>query len=407
MITILAISLSLLSVIFNVIFRKPVLAIFLLLLASNFSNHSTLIICIVGIALLFQCTTMKFFGKSKTFWFIAILFISYHLAILILQPYKIHYSHLISYINAFIFFSLTFSTDWSKEKLAKFTMAYIALLLLWGFLEFIIINPTRIAGPLYYATIYAVVLVITWTIWMTESVLNRGYSKENIILTFFVFLAVLLSGTRMGLIGMALSLFFAGLSKILVVNFKKSFMIKTVIGIALLVCLSVLFIVVWQIIPDDLLIKKNFQSILSMKLDKSNLGRIIAWITAIEIIPKHTIWGVGPGNFDKYMQIFLQNNEIQINFFLPHAHNIFLIILSELGISGFIVIGLLVFLCIYKLFYYVLKGTQNSVTYAILNGFVVMMVMGLFDGTPLSIETLCFGGWLMGISLHFSQNKKV
>jgi O-antigen ligase len=407
MITILATCLSLLSVISNVIFRKPVLAIFLLLLASNFSNHNTLIICIVGTALLLQCTSKIVLEKNKAFWFIAVLFTFYHVAIFILQPYKIHYSYFVSYINAFLFFFLTFSVDWNKEKLTKFTMAYMALLLLLGFLEFIIINPIRIAGPLHFATLYAVVLVIVWTIWMTETILNCGYSKKSIVLTFFVFCAILLSGTRMGLIGMAFGLFFSGLSKVLVVNFKKSFMSKIVIGIALLVCLSVLFIIVWQIIPDDLLIKKNFQSILSMKLDKSNLGRVIAWVTAIEIIPKYATWGVGPDNFDKYVQMFLQNNEIQAKFFLPHAHNIFLIVLSELGISGFIVIGLFVFLCTCKLFYHILKGTQNSVIYAILNGFIIMVIMGLFDGTPFTVGTLCFGGWLMGISLHFSQDKKL
>jgi O-antigen ligase len=404
MIIVLAISLSLLSVILNVTFRKPVLAIFLLLLASNFSNLNTLIICAIGIALLLQCPSMKILEKSKTSWFIAILFIFYLLVIFVLQPYEIHYSYFVSYINAFFFFFLTLSVNWNKEKLVKFTMAYIVLLLLWGFLEFMIIDPIRIGGPLHIATLYAVVLVTVWSIWMTETVLNYGYSKESIILTFFVFLAVLLSGSRMGLIGMALGLFFSGISKILIVNFKKSFMIKIVIGIAFLICLFVLFIIVWQMIPDDLLIKKNFQSILSMKLDNSNLGRIISWVTAIEIIPKHTIWGVGSGNFYKYVQMFIQNNEMQIKFFLPHAHNIFLIVLSEFGFSGFIVIGLLVFLCVYKLFYYVLKGTQNSVIYAILNGFAVMIVMGLFDATPLTEGTLCFGGWLMGISLYFSQN---
>jgi len=398
MIIILVISLSLLSVICNVIFKKQVLAIFLLLLASNFSNNGSLIISIIGIALLLQCIFMKIIEKDKIFWFIVVLFTFYYSAIFILKPYELHYSFFLSYINAFFFFLLTLSVNWNKERLVKFTTAYIALLLIWGFLEFIIINPIRIGGPFCIATLYAVVLVTVWTIWITERVLNHGYSKESILLTFFVLLAVLLSGSRMGLIGMALGLFFIEISKILIVNLKKSFMLKITAGIVSLIVLFILIIVVWQLIPDDFLIKRNFQTILSMKLDKSNFGRVISWATAVEIIPKHLAWGVGTGNFYKYVFAFIQNNGIQLKLFLPHAHNIYLMVLSEYGISGFIVIGLSVFLCVYKLFYYVLKGTQNNAIYALLSGFIVMMVMGLFDATPLTEGTLCFGGWLMGVS---------
>lgn len=406
MITVLAIFLSLLSVICNVFFKKPVLAIFLLLMASNHSRDRTLLICVIGIASLLQCIFMKISIKNKALWFMSVLFVFYFLTILILRPYQIHYAFFISYINGFLFFLLTLSIDWDKKKIIKFTMAYLALLLIWGFLEFIIITPIRIEGPLYFATQYATVLVIVWVIWMTEVVLSHGYSKESIILTILVLLAVLLSGARMGLIGMALGLFFCGISKILIENSKKSFMNKIVVGIAFLTCLFALIIITWQMIPEDLFIKQSFKSILSMKLDKSNLGRVIAWATAIEIIPKHAIWGIGTDNFDKYVRMFLRNNGIQTYFFLPHAHNIFLIILSEFGISGFIVISSFVFFCVHKLFYYVLKGTQNSTIYAILNGFIVMMALGIVDAVPLSVETLCFGGWLMGISLHFSQNKK-
>jgi O-antigen ligase len=401
MIVILAFALLLLSIVSTVILRNASLSLFLLLMASNHSSEEIFIIPALGATLLLQLFLIDNSEKNKIFWFIAIFYAVYHAAIFVIQPYEINYSYFLSYINAGLMFALTLSLDWNKEKLARFILAYISLLLIWGFLEFIFISPLRIEGPLHFATLYAVVLVTVWVIWITVAVLDNGITKKIIIMTIFVFVAVLLSGSRMGLLGIALGLFFSGISKILVMNFKRSIFVKIVSGAVFLACLSILIVIIWQMVPEDLLIKKAFQSILSMKLDKSNLGRVISWITAIDVIPKHAFWGLGPGNFDAQAQLFMRKNGIP-PFLLPHAHNLFLIVLSELGISGFILIGSIAFLCEFKLFGYLLKGTQNSAVYAILNGFGVMVFMGMFDATPFTIGTLGFGGWLMGISFYFS-----
>jgi len=402
MITIFAISLLLLSLISTAILRNPMLSLFLLLIVSNRSTE-TLIICALLITLFFQCLFMDTYRKNKMFWFIAISFIAYYITILIFQPYRIKPGIFLSYINAFMMFLLTLSVNWNKEKLAKFTMAYISTFILWGLLEFIFINPPRVSGPQDFATIYAVILVTVWTIWITETILNSGYSKITIIVTAFVLLVVLLSGTKMGLIGIVMGLFLSGISKNLAVNSNKSIITKMGYGIAFFVCLVALSVIVWQLIPDDMFVKKTFKTLLSMKLDRSNLGRVVAWITALEIIPQHILWGIGPYNFD----LHLSRIGINLNYrSLGHAHNLFLIVLSEFGITGFIVIGSIVFSCISRLFYFILNGTQNSVAYAIVNGFIVMMVLGMFDGTPLTIGSVCFGGWLMGISLYFSFFEK-
>jgi O-antigen ligase len=390
--------------VFAFVIGKPILSIFLILLASSRSIDGYLIIGTIGVILTLQCVRIDFFRVNKIIWFISVLFICYQLVILIVYPYKINFSYYISYINAFLMFFATFFIEWNKEKITKFTLAYIAVLFLWGLLEFIFVNPIRIAGPFHFATLYAVVIVSVWAIWLSDSIIAKSYFKA-IVVTFFVFSVVLLSGTRMGLMGMALGLCLSGVSKILFENFKKSFLIKVFSGIILILCLSLLILLVWQVIPEDLLIKRNFRSILSMKLDNSNLGRVVAWVTAIDIIPKHTLFGVGSGNFGIFVQKLLQENGGQINFILPHAHNLFLIVLSEHGVIGFAVIGLIVFLCTYRLFCYVLTGSQNSIVYAIMNGFIVMVFMGLFDATPLTLGTLCFGGWLMGISAKISTLK--
>jgi O-antigen ligase len=403
MIAVLVIFLLFLSIMSTIVLRGYILSLFLLLIASNCSASGLSVVLALGFTLLFQCVFMDIFKKSKMFWLIAILFITYHAAIFVFQPYKINFSYFISYINAFIMFLLTLSINWNKEKLTRFTIAYISVLILSGLLEFLFVNPVRVAGLLAFATLYAVVLVTVWTIWLTETILKYGYSKKVIMVTIFVLLAVLLSGARMGLIGIALGLFLSGISKNLIVNINKPVITKVTSGIALLICLFVVITVVWKFIPNDMFIKKTFQSLLSMKLDSSNLGRVIAWIAAIEIIPKHIIWGVGPYNFDMYLSRMASAYDLKpVYYSLQHAHNLFLIVLTELGISGFIVIGSCVFLCVFKLFHYILKGTKNSSVYAVANGFIVMMLLGMFDGTPLTLGTLCFGGWLMGISLHFS-----
>jgi len=402
MITIFAISLLLLSLISTAILRKPMLSLFLLLMASNRSTE-TIIICALCVALFLQCLFMDAFKKNRIFWFIVILFMAYYITILIFQPYRIMPGIFVSYINAFMMFLLTLSINWNKEKLTKFTITYIFAFIVWGLLEFIFINPIRISGPQDFATLYAVVLVTVWTIWTTETMFSCDYSKKIIIVTTFVLLVVLLSGTKMGLIGIVLGLFLSGISKNLAVNSNRSIITKMSYGIAFLICVLALSVIVWQLIPDDMFVKKTFKTLLSMKLDRSNLGRVVAWVTATEIIPKHFFWGIGPFNFDIHL------NKINLNLdyrSLGHAHNLFLIVLSEFGISGFIVIGSIVFSCVSRLFYFILKGTQNSVAYSIVNGFIVMMVLGMFDGTPLTLGTLCFGGWLMGISFYFSFFEK-
>jgi O-antigen ligase len=396
--------LFLLLSIFAFVIGKPILSIFLILLASSRSIDGYLIIGSIGVILTLQCIHAYFLKIDKIIWLISILFICYQLAVFIVHPYKIYFSYYFSYINAFLMFFATFFIEWNREKVRNFTLSYIAVLFLCGILEFILINPVRISEPYHFATLYAVVLVSVWTIWLSDSIITNDYFKAAVV-TFFVFLMVLLSGTRMGLLGMALGLSLSGISKILFGNFKKKILIKIFFGIILLMFLSVLIFFVWQIIPEDLLIKRNFESILSMKLDNSNLGRVVAWITAIDIIPKHTLWGVGYGNFNNFVQKLLQESGGYVSFFLPHAHNLFLIVLSEQGVIGFVVIGLIVFLCVYKLFYCALTGSQNNMVYAILNGFIVMMFMGLFDATPLTLGTLCFGGWLMGISAKISTLK--
>jgi O-antigen ligase len=404
MITLFAISLLLLSLISTTILRNSTLSLLLLLVASNRSTE-TIIICALGVTLFLQCLFMDAFKKNKIFWFIVILFMAYYIAIFTFQPYKIRLGIFISYINALMMFLITLSINWNKEKLTKFAIAYISVFIIWGLLEFLFADPTptRIAGPQDFATLYAVVLVTVWTIWLTQTIFNSGYSGKIIVVTAFVLLVVLLSGTKMGLIGIVLGLFLSGISKNLAMNSNKSIIVKMSYGIASLICLLVLTIVVWQLIPDDMFVKKTFKTLLSMKLDRSNLGRVVAWTTAIEIIPKHILWGIGPFNFD----IHLNRIGLNLNYrSLGHAHNLFLIVLTEFGISGFIVIGSIVFSCVFKLFYFILKGTQNSVVYSIVNGFIVMMVLGMFDGTPLTLGTLCFGGWLMGISLYFSFFEK-
>jgi len=402
MITIFAISLLLLSLISTTILRKPLFSLLLILLASNRSTE-TLIICVLCVTLFLQCFFMDAYKKNKIFWFIVILFMAYYISIFIFHPYRIRPGIFISYINAFMMFLFTLSINWNKEKLTKFAITYMSIFIVWGLLEFLFISPIRISGPQDFATLYAVMLVTIWTIWITETIFNSGYSKKIIIVTVFVLLVVLLSGTKMGLIGIVLGLFLSGVSKNLAVNSNRSIITKMSYGVAFLICIAVLTVIVWQMIPDDMFVKKTFKTLLSMKLDRSNLGRVVAWVTALEIIPKHTLWGIGPYNFDIHLNLINLNLNYRS---LGHAHNLFLIVLTEFGVSGFIVIGSIVFSCVSKLFYFILKGTQNSVAYAIVNGFIVMMVLGMFDGTPLTLGTLCFGGWFMGISLYFSYFEK-
>ena len=329
--------------------------------------------------------------------------------VIVTHPFPIEY--IFFYINAvcFLFFLGSSMLRWDSEKVQTLLSAHLVFMILWGLIERVLVGDERIMGPALSSTNYAVMLVVEWTIWLINGFLSLKYRKVTLgIMTFLVLLVVLFSGTRMGILGMGLCGILTILCRLFllyekqVVRFLFYFVISSV-------ALAGVAFVVWNLLPDDLFLKQGMTTFLSGKLDLSSLGRIGAWMTAIDIIHTDPIWGIGPGNFlerntmllDSYAMIPI----VEIIPRLGHAHNVFLLVLSEQGLVGFAVLGSLCLTGLFFLLRYI-RRTRSGLGLALLSGGIVTLFLGLFDVFPLFPSSVAFGAWYMSV-LFSLRDKRV
>jgi O-antigen ligase len=411
MIAILIIAILLLSLTCSFVLNKPHLAVLLLVLASGqmrVDSHEV-IYAILFTVILHFFHTFFLTKQNKSFLLVSFLPIIYIIAIFLIQPYTINIHFYLGYSTALFLFAWVTLLKWEFKNIVQFLTYYGFFLVSTGFIEKVVTDKLRIEGPLSVATAYAVVLVIVWTIWIISASLYKIYSKKIILLgTLLVFFAVIFSGTRMGLVGIFIGFGLLALTIMFIKGENLNILKMAIYSVSIIALLVILSIIVWNLLPNDLLIKKTFSTLIAGKLDSSNQGRILIWISAANIFNEHKLLGIGAGNFPEKYKSFLQSINIYgnsgINRYVgadTHAHNIYLIILSEHGIIGFLILGIFVFLCISQLFLYFSKNRQEPISYAFFSGFLVMTVLGLVDGIPMYLPTACFAAWFLGICASF------
>lgn len=138
------------------------------------------------------------------------------------------------------------------------------------------------------------------------------------ILSFFFFIAILLSMTRNSWIGLIFGIF-----TLTFLNSKKLFFIS----IALIIIGSLIVI---PYLPKDL--KDRIKSIVDIE-NQTNKERIYMAKIAWNIIKKHPFWGIGPGN----LQLQLKNYApagVDPNWNIPHLHNNLFQVAVDKGIIG-------------------------------------------------------------------------
>jgi len=411
MITVLIASVLILSIFCSLLGRQHIAILLVLMASGRMSAQADNLICaILFIAMFNFFYTLSSTKQKKFVLLISLLPLAYIFFIFFFQPYKVHIYHYLGYLAALFLFAWIALVKWTPEKIVKFLTAYGFYLILTGLIEKALTDSVRVGLSLTVATVYAVVLVIAWAIWLINAHLHKIYSIKVILLgTFLMFLAVILSGTRMGLIGIFIGLLLWGLSAVLMKN-KNINIIKIVTySLGIIVLLSFLSVAVWKLLPDDLFIKKTFSTLVEGKLDDSNMGRVHIWIVTLRIIEENKSFGIGPGNFPEKCKMFFAsylgiNKIFGVN---THAHNIYLIMLSEHGIIGFFILIAFAFLCMLKLFLYFLKNRNSPVFYALFTGFIIMAVLGLFDATPMYMPTAGFAAWLFGVCASFRTEEKI
>jgi O-antigen ligase len=412
MIAILIFALLFLSLFCSFALNRHYIAVFLVVLASGQIRvqWQSLILVILFVAIL-QFVNVFFSTKqNKSFLLILLLPIAYMLLILLIQPYTINFYNYLGYLAAMFVFAWVMLLKWDMGKIIHFLTAYGSFLIFTGFLEKIFTNNSRVGLALTVATAYAVVLVIAWVIWVTNIFLSKIYSFKVILFgTFLVFLAIIFSGTRMGLLGFFIGIGLCSLSAIVI---KEKSVVKIAayaIGIVVMLLLS--SVIVWNLLPSDLIVKKAFSSLLSGKLDDSNTGRVVMWVSAIDMFDNNKLFGIGAGNFYIKFKEFLMNTGLyhsgssavtmHMHNINSHAHNIYLMLLVEHGIVGFITLSIFVFLCLSQIFLYFLKNRQDPRFYAFFSGFIIIAILGFVDSIPMYLSTVGFAAWLLGTCASF------
>jgi O-antigen ligase len=411
MIIVLIISAVLLSF-FCFLLNKQYTAVLLIVMASSHVSPPMYGV----ITTIFFTATLHFFltffttKQKKSFLLIILLPLVFILVVFLIQPYKINYYNYLGYLATLFIFAWVMLLKWDTRKIVHFLTAYGLFLVLAGFLEKIITDNVRVGVVLTVATAYAVVLVVTWTIWTTNIFLSKMYSLKIIFLgTSLAFLAIILSGTRMGLLGFFIGIGLCCLSALFI---KKRNIIRIVIyTIGIVITLLFFSVIVWNLLPEDLYVKKTFSSLLAGKIDDSNTGRIVMWVSVFDTFKDNKFLGIGAGNFYVKFRAFLMNaglhqiappavtgHAYNIN---SHAHNLYLMLLVEHGIIGFLTLSIFVFLCILQPFLYFLKERQNSDFFALSAGFVVMAILGFADSMALLLPTSGFAAWLLGTCASF------
>jgi len=396
------------------VLNKQYAAILLVVIASSqMAPQAYILIYIIFFAAVLHFLNAFFKAKqNKSYLWILFLPMAYILAIFFIQPYKVNIQHYFGYLSALFIFAWATLIKWNSKEIVNFLSIYGSYLILAGFIEKAVTDNMRVGISLTVATAYAVVLVVTWTIWITICLLGKIYTKKIIAVgTFLVFIAIILSGARMGLLGISMGLVLCGLSFMLSKN--KKINVTRIVSYSVVVIITVLLLsfMVWKTLPDDLYIKKSFASLLEGKIDESNAGRVVIWISAVNIIKDNKFLGIGAGNFHAKYKAFLKSTGLyytsatlvtgQAHNVNSHAHNIYLMALAEHGVIGFIVLSIFIFSCLFQFFLYFLKTGLNPNFYALLSGFIVMAILGFVDSIPMYLPTAGFAAWFFGTCLSF------
>lgn len=244
-----------------------------------------------------------------------------------------------------------------KLKILKVYLVLFSITIVAGFLAYFNVIPEPISymtfvqhnrlAVLCWHALFAGRCSFVLIILLVLFLFKDTNDKNKLLLLFgilFYSFALFLSGTRSCFVSVSCAFIL-----ILLFYFCKSK--KIVSGIILFTLVSILLVSIYNLNPY---LRHRIQNT-NLTNDRAIVERIDMYKNGINLLKNPTIFGYTPGNSIK------QGNNIHN---LPHFHNIFLHIILDFGIVGFILFGTILFFILRRLFY--LYNKTGSVLYLML-----------------------------------------
>jgi O-antigen ligase len=367
--------------------RKPVWTVGAIVISSSFLyvNSVAMGVFVGSIAMVSLFWIFYLVNAFRDMIFPFLLFATYYLLILVFQSSHLSLNQMIPQIMGWFAVLAILSIGLSaKDLIAKSSRLLFYFMVLWAFFEYES-SSIRTVGPVATSTGYGVLLSVLWALDTLYSYLKKTHRIYFAIQFPLYFFALSTTGTRMGLIAVVVVIVYAIL---LSPNGREKFFQWSFRVLRVSIVLGVLLACLWFVLPDHFSIKQRvLEGMGQQGLDESNLGRLMAWDTALKAFGVNPLFGIGQGNFEKFMMNFYPE------FALFHAHSIYFFFLSEFGLVGLSFLLLFVFWSVMSLRKASLKIKEES--HAVLLSLLVFLILGFFDTVGFYASTQFMSGWLL------------
>jgi oligosaccharide repeat unit polymerase len=179
--------------------------------------------------------------------------------------------------------------------------------------------------------------------------------------------------------------------------YYKTRSVKILVGFIL-----TFFVIISGIFLTNVSLQERIQKT-SLTADESITTRFELYHVALLIFKDHPIFGVGPSNGGRQFKYFQIASEKLTEY--GHLHSIYLNILADFGIIGFILF-ILIIICLFRRLIQVYKEQNSLLALALIFSWISLLIGDTFDvflsGNRVAMEYF----WLTGIVLGGTQNKK-
>ena len=285
-----------------------------------------------------------------------------------------------------------------KKNIVIISIYVFIFLIIIGFLSCFGILPGKIFGMRFseygvlkinaiwhvpFAARCILVLIVSFTLSLFSN-FNRNIKLLLFIFSLILYLAILLSTSRIYLMLATISL--------IAIFSIYTYKIKNLkLLIYLFISLITMFTIVYFTIPT---VKQKINRT-SSTTDKSLVTRINMYKYSLDTFKKYPVFGIGPG------QAAIQedfHNLAADGFTHTHLHSIYLHILANYGILGFLIVLYLIITILYKL--YNRYRTDHSIfALSMLFVWIVVLFADNFDFVLKNYFTASLYFWFTGLAL--------